>query len=388
MAASSDSATEVRVVLAAGGTGGHVYPALSVASELKRLRPGARLLFVGGDRMEAQVVPAAGLRFRSISVHGLAGRGLAGLARRARSAAELALGIPLGQSLRLLRKFRPQVVVGTGGYVSGPVLLAAKLLGIPRMALEGNRTPGLTTKLVTKMVDVMAVAWPEQEEAFRERVKPPARVVVTGLPVRPELAYVTREQGARALGLDPNLRTLVALGGSLGSRRINEALTGALRLMGVGGRLRELQILHATGKQNPVLLTEEEAQRIAPLYRSLPYLDVEYVSALASADLVVARAGASTVAEIAARGLPSILIPWSQATTGEQVLNARPFAKAGAATVIPDADLTPERLAEALEDLLWDDAKRQRMAQASRLMGKPRAARAVAELALELAERT
>ena len=103
---------------------------------------------------------------------------------------------------------------------------------------------------------------------------------------------------------------------------------------------------------------------------------------------MVARAGASTVAEIAARGLPSILIPWSQATTGEQVLNARPFAKAGAATVIPDADLTPERLAEALEDLLWDDAKRQRMAQASRLMGKPRAARAVAELALELAERT
>ncbi len=129
-------------MLAAGGTGGHVYPALAVAAELKRLRPEVRLLFIGGDRMEAQVVPAAGIRFHGISVHGLAGRGLSGLARRARSAAELALGIPVIQSRRILREFMPQVVIGTGGYASGPVLYAAKLMHIPSIALEGNRAPG------------------------------------------------------------------------------------------------------------------------------------------------------------------------------------------------------------------------------------------------------
>jgi UDP-N-acetylglucosamine--N-acetylmuramyl-(pentapeptide) pyrophosphoryl-undecaprenol N-acetylglucosamine transferase len=151
------------------------------------------------------------------------------------------------------------------------------------------------------------------------------------------------------------------------------------------GRLRELQVLHGTGRQNPIALTAEEANQIAPLYRVLPYLDAEYVPALAAADLVVARAGASTAAELAARGLPAILIPWSGATTGEQMLNAEPFAKAGAAVVIQDADLTPERLAQALKELLGDDARRAQMAEASRLMGRPRAAEAVARLALELA---
>ena len=378
--------TTLRVVLAAGGTGGHVYPALSVAAELKRMRPEACLLFIGGDRMEAQVVPAAGIRFRAISVHGLAGRGLGALARRARSAAELLLGIPLIQSLGILREFRPQVVVGCGGYASGPVLFAAKLMHIPSIALEGNQTPGLTSKLVAKMVNVMAVAWPEQEEFFKERVKASARVVVTGMPVRPGLAEMTREEGARALGFDPGLRTVVVLGGSLGSRKINEAVAGALRLMDGGGRLKEVQILHVTGKQKAAGLTPEEVKLIAPRYKVLPYLAAEYSAALAAADLVVARAGASTVAEVAARGLPAIFIPWAQATTGEQVLNAEPFGKVGAAVVIRDAELTPEALSKALEDLVWDDGKRARMARASKLLGKPRAAEAVARIALELAE--
>lgn len=376
----------LRVVLAAGGTGGHVYPALAVAAELKRLRPEVRLLFIGGDRMEAQVVPAAGIRFHGISVHGLAGRGLSGLARRARSAAELALGIPVIQSRRILREFMPQVVIGTGGYASGPVLYAAKLMHIPSIALEGNRAPGLTSKLLAKRVNVMAVAWPEQEEFFSKRVKAPTRVVVTGLPIRPGLADMTREEGARALGFDPALRTLVIIGGSLGSEKINEAVAGALRIMDGGGRLREVQILHATGRQKSAALSPDEIRLIAPRYKPVPYLDAEYSAALAAADLVVTRAGASTVAEIGARGLPAILIPWAQATTGEQSLNAEPFGKVGAAVVIRDADLTPAALAKALDDLLWDDLKRARMARASKLLGKPRAAEAVAQIALELAE--
>ncbi len=380
-------ATARSVVLAAGGTGGHVYPALAVAAELRRLRPEVRLLFIGGDRMEAQVVPAAGYEFRAISAHGLAGRGLGGLGRRARAAAELALGIPLFQSLGALRGCWPQVVIGAGGYVSGPVLLAARLLGIPSLALEGNRTPGWTSRAAAKLVEVMAVAWPEQEAFFAARVRPSARVVVTGLPVRREVVEAMRQEGAGALGLDPGWTTLLALGGSLGSRPINEALVGALRMMAEGGRLHGLQVLHVTGRQHPVSLAPEEARAVAPSYRALPYLGAELPAALAAADLVVSRAGASTVAELTARGLPSVLIPWSGASTGEQQQNAEPLAKAGAAVIISDAQLTAERLAQVLEELLWDDARRNRMAQASRSLGRPRAAEEVARLALELAMR-
>jgi UDP-N-acetylglucosamine--N-acetylmuramyl-(pentapeptide) pyrophosphoryl-undecaprenol N-acetylglucosamine transferase len=376
----------VRVALAAAGTGGHVYPALAVAEEIRRLRPGARLLFIGGDRLEATLVPASGYPFRAISAHGLAGRGLFGWTKRVRAGAELLLGIPLWQSLGLLREFRPQVVIGTGGYVSGPVLLAARLMRLPSLAVEGNRTPGRTSRLVAKMVEVVAVAWPELEVFFGERVRRSARVILTGLPIRSELVAMTREGGAAALGLDPAKPTLVVFGGSLGSRRVNEALVGALRLMAGDERLREVQVLHATGRRNPVALSPEEARDIAPGYRSLAYLGEEYAAALAAADLVVSRAGASTVAELTARGLPAILSPWAGAATDEQSLNAAPMGKVGAAVVIPDAELTPQRLAETLSALLWDGERRRRMARASNLLGKPRAAEAVAKLALELAE--
>jgi len=382
-----DGRAPVRVVLAAGGTGGHVYPALAVAEEIRRLRPKARLLCIGGDRLEARVVPAAGYCFRAISVHGLAGRGLSGLSGRVRAAAELLAGIPLWQSLSALRAFRPHIALGTGGYVSGPVLLGARLLGIPGLAVEGNRTPGLTSRAVARMVEAVAVAWPELEEFFSHHVPVSARVVVTGLPIRRELLEMTRQAGASALGLDPARRALVVFGGSLGSRRINEALVGALRLMCDDPRLRQLQVLHATGRQHPVALGPDEARSIAPCYRSLPYLESEYAAALAAADLVVSRAGASTVAELTARGLPAVLIPWSGAAGGEQALNAEPMAKAGAAVVVADADLSSERLAVVLRDLLWDDERRARMAEASRSLGHPEAAERVAELALDLAER-
>lgn len=375
----------LRIALAAGGTGGHVYPALSVAAELQRLKPEVCLLFIGGDRLEAQVAPEAGLAFRAIRVHGLAGRGLQDFSRRLCSAIELLLGIPLLQSLLILRSFRPRAVIGTGGYVSGPVLLAARLMRIPSITVEGNRAPGLTSRMVAKMVNIMAVGWPEQVEFLGKLVKPSARVVVTGLPIRAEVTELTREQGAKALGLDPRLKTLVVFGGSLGSKRINNALVGALRLIGVRQGVREIQILHITGRRDPIALSPEEAQEIAPGYRAMPYLAEDYSAALAAADLVVSRAGASTVAELTARGLPAILIPWSEAATGEQVVNAEPLARAGAAMVIQDGSLTPELLSQALNELLWDDAKLARMGQASRQLGKPQAAKTVAKLALELA---
>jgi UDP-N-acetylglucosamine--N-acetylmuramyl-(pentapeptide) pyrophosphoryl-undecaprenol N-acetylglucosamine transferase len=419
-----------RIVLAGGGTGGHVYPALAVAAELRRKRPEARFLFIGGDRLEARLVPAAKIPFTAIAVHGLAGRGLSAWMRRARAMVELAIGLPLWQSVFRLRRFRAQVVIGTGGYASGPVLLAARLLRIPSLALEGNRTPGMTSRLVARMVSVMAVGWPDQAEFFRQRVRRRARVVVTGLPVRRELLETTREEGAAALGFDPALLTLLVLGGSLGSQRINDAVVGALKVMSKreDGRLETLQVLHVTGGRRyapwpgppvggapsrsaeggprdsregspggtPRGAAERTAEAWAGVagdellpyrgrYRAVAYLN-EYWTALAAADLVICRAGASTVAELAARGVPAILIPWSGASTGEQELNARALAKAGAAIVIPDEQLTAERLAVLLDDLLWNAGKRQIMGRASKLLGRPEAGEQVADLALELIE--
>lgn len=377
-----------RVVLAGGGTGGHVYPALAVAAALRAQRPQTQFLFVGGDRLEARLVPAAGLRFHAISVHGLAGRGLSDMPRRLRSLVELALGLPLLQSLAALRRFRPHVVIGTGGYVSGPVLLAAYLLRIPCLALDGNRTPGWTSRALASIVDAIAVAHPEAARLLAPRLRRGAHVFVTGLPVRPEVAALTREASAAALALDPALTTLLALGGSLGSQRMNDALVGALAILSRRSRWVEtIQVLHVTGERYAAGRSEPGAGGLPRGYRAVAYPGPQYLQFLAAADLIVSRAGAGTVAEVTARGLPAVLIPWSGAATGEQVLNAEPLERAGAAVIIPDRELTPERLAQVLEELLQDEGKRARMARASRELGRPRAAEQVAGMALALAER-
>jgi UDP-N-acetylglucosamine--N-acetylmuramyl-(pentapeptide) pyrophosphoryl-undecaprenol N-acetylglucosamine transferase len=390
----SDPKEGPKVILTGGGTGGHVYPALAVASAIGQLRPQADLLYIGGDRLEAKVIPAAGLAFRQIAVHGIAGD--MPLGKRLRALIELAAWVPLFQSLGVLRAFRPDVVIGTGGYVSGPVLLAAMLMRIPKVALDGNRVPGWTSRLVARFADVVAVAHPEMASFFAARIRKGARIEVTGLPIRADIMLATREQGARALGLDPARTTVLLFGGSLGSRRLNEALRGALRHIAATGAPPGLQVLHVVGTRYADRDEEAPQATLAPQatvalegisYRQLPYLEPHYADALAAADLIISRAGASTVAELTARGLPAILSPWSLASTGEQALNAEPLGRAGAAVVIPDQELTADRLAQTLLELLNDRPRLARMADAARAMGRPEAAEAVARIALELAER-
>ncbi len=381
-----------KLILTGGGTGGHVYPALAVASAIKSLSPTAEILYIGGDRMEAKAVPEAGLPFRAISVHGIAGD--IPFARRVRALLEIVTCVPVVQSLGILRGFRPDVVVGTGGYVSGPVLLAAWLMGVPRLALDGNRTPGWTSRAVARFVDVMAVAHPEMSEFFAERVRKGTRVEVTGLPIRADVISATRDQGAHALGLDPARPTVLLLGGSLGSRRLNEALRGALKLLVERQSVpKGLQVLHVVGRR---FVKENEAGSVGVspalaqssiTYKALPYLSDHYGDALAAADLVIARSGASTVAEIAARGLPAILVPWSAASTGEQWLNAQPLGQVGAAIVIPDRELTAGHLAHTLAELFEDPHRLADMADAAKQLGRPGAAGTIAELALNLAEK-
>jgi UDP-N-acetylglucosamine--N-acetylmuramyl-(pentapeptide) pyrophosphoryl-undecaprenol N-acetylglucosamine transferase len=378
---SARSLKPLRVILAGGGTGGHVYPAIAIAARLRELQPNAAILFIGtSDRMEAQKVPAAGFDFAAISVRGVAGR--QSPLRRARALGRLALGLPLWQSLRLLRRFRPDVVVGTGGYVCGPVILAARLLRVPTMTVEQNEVPGLTTRLVSRLVDVAALV--SEGSAARYQRSRRTRVEITGNPVRPEILAAKREAGAAALGLDAGLTTVFAFGGSIGSLPLNRAFVGALELLAAEGALRGVQVVHLTGRENAFRLGPSRVEALGLRYLPLEYLDAMH-HAFAAADLVVTRAGGTTLAEIAARGLPAIIIPWSGAAANHQEQNAVSFAQSRAGSVIHDSELTPQRLAAEMKRLLADPAGRSEMARRCRELGRPAAADRVIAIIEELA---
>jgi UDP-N-acetylglucosamine--N-acetylmuramyl-(pentapeptide) pyrophosphoryl-undecaprenol N-acetylglucosamine transferase len=386
MAPAAAERDELRVAIAAAGTGGHVYPAIAIARAVVARNPHARILFIGTrERIESRIVPAAGFDLATISVRGL--RGPQPLLRRLRSAADLLSGRSLRQSLRLLRQHRPQVVVGLGGYVSGPVIVGARLLRIPRMTVEQNQRPGFTSRATARMSRVLCVVSPQSAEYCRELFGPKLRIEVTGNPVRREIIEARREEALGALGLAADRLTILAVGGSIGSRSLNLAFSGALeRLARRDAIARRIQVLHLTGSANPV---HPDANALAAA--GLPYQAREYLDdiqlALAAADVIVTRGGGSALAEITVRGVPAIVIPWAGATSSEQEQNARPLSEAGAAIIIRDADLNAGMLAKMLREVIEDDERREAMARRSKALGRPDAADKVAAIVEELAGR-
>lgn len=368
----------MRLLLAGGGTGGHIYPALTVAEALRERVKDLDILFVGSKRgLEGDVIPKAGYRLATIDVMGF---------KRSISAQNLTVALKAGKSLldswRIIRSFRPDVVVGTGGYVSGPVILAASLMGLPTMIQEQNVVPGVTNRVLARFVRAVAVSHEESRRYFGGR----ARVVVTGNPIRPAILAATRDQGVKELGLDPGLKTLLIFGGSQGSLAINravvEALPGILEIPC-------LQVLHQTGskgyeearRQVEDLGLDEDRKRRLEL---LPYIyHMEY--ALAAADLVIGRAGAISIAEITAKGIPAILIPLPTAAEHHQERNARALEDAGACVVIPEPLLSGERLLSTVRELFSDPGRLSAMAAASRRRGRPEATQEITGLILALA---
>jgi UDP-N-acetylglucosamine--N-acetylmuramyl-(pentapeptide) pyrophosphoryl-undecaprenol N-acetylglucosamine transferase len=373
------------VLFAGGGTGGHLSPALAVAQTLRQRHPDAEVLFIGtADRIEATKVPAAGFAFRAISVHGLAGRWtLGGLLKRLRGVLEIVTGLPIWQAWFIMRQFRPDVVVGTGGYVCGPVLAAAWLRRRPALLVEQNEEIGYTSRMVSRFIKLAAVISEASGSFFR---RAGIRTEVVGNPVRPAILTTTRAQGLDALGLDHERLTVSILGGSLGSTPVNEAVSGALR-----GLARERwfcdgwQVVHALGPKRGGGLTADEVKTLGIAYTAYDFLDNIH-DALAASDLIVTRAGGTFLAEIAARGVPMIIIPWSGAANDHQTRNARPYADAGAALVISDRELNVERLRAALDEILPDPAKRAAMAAACRALGHPDAANRIVGFIEELAQ--
>ena len=369
----------MRFVIAGGGTGGHIYPALAIARALERQDATATILFVGtGHGLESELVPHAGYPLQTIHLYGfqrrISWRNLQNVFWTVRS---------LWEVRKILREFRPDAVIGTGGYVCGPVVWSAASAGIPTLIQEQNAFPGVTNRILSRVVDVAAVGYPEAAPKFAGHK---ARVVVTGNPVREDLLQETREESCRHFGLRPELPVLLITGGSQGARSINQAALAVHRRW--AGK-KEVQILHITGQTDYNNIIHTLQAEGLPIYDGeagrivVPYLH-EMPKALAAARLVVSRAGAIGLAELTLRGIPAILIPYPFASENHQEINARALEKNGAAVVIRDSELTGELLTATVEKLIADSEKLRSMAAAAAAMGTPRAADEIAALVFDL----
>jgi UDP-N-acetylglucosamine--N-acetylmuramyl-(pentapeptide) pyrophosphoryl-undecaprenol N-acetylglucosamine transferase len=356
-------------MIAGGGTGGHIYPAIAIAREFVARDPGRRAIFVGTPYgLEKNIVPKAGFPIEFISAGGLKGKGAADVIK---NTARLPIGF--AQAWAIVGKHKPSVVLGVGGYASGPLLMAAKLRGVPTAIHEQNAFPGLANRALSKFVNAVAVAFPEAAARLKR-----SDAVVTGNPIRREFFEAKRQP------VSDNRQRLLIFGGSQGSHILNESMAGALLFM---ARLKDrLKIVHQTGAK--------ELDAVRDAYRTSAFADARVaayldpiVDEIAAADLVVSRAGAMTIGELAAVGRAAVLIPFAAATNNHQELNARVMERAGGAVVITEPQLSPERLAMTINDILNDSARVARMGAAARSLAAPQATKKIVDL-LEKIERT
>ena len=346
-------------VLAGGGTGGHVFPAIAVAREIRRRRPSARVLFVGTRKgFEAVIAPREGFPIEFVSASGFVGRGPAA---KARALADLAAGVVQGR--RILARERPLAVLGVGGYASLPVLAAARLSGIPAMIQEQNSVPGIANRLGARMARSAAAGF----EAACRRL--PGRCVWTGNPAREEFFAVPAAGGGRRVLL---------FGGSQGARVLNRAVVDAASALVAAN----IEVTVQTGERE--LESVRAALAAYPAIRPVAFIE-GMADAFARADLVVARAGALTLAEVAAAGRASILVPFAAATHAHQEENARVFEAAGAAVVIAEDDLGGATLARTVSELLADPDRLRRMGEEARKLARPDAAAKIVDLLFEIA---
>lgn len=356
----------MRLLVTGGGTGGHIYPALAVAKAWQERFGSGSVLYVGTSRgLEARLVPTEGIPFLTVEVQGLPrqlNRELISFGPR------LLRGLKQGR--RILREFRPQIVLGTGGYVSFPMVALAAMAGIPAVLHEQNAFPGLANRLLARRVAGVALTFPEAAERFPGGVE----FRVTGLPVRPEISRVSREEGLAYLGLNGNRPVLLVTGGSRGARSINQAMLEVYRAL---PQLPAVDIVHITGE---LTYTEtKEALALSGIERQkkgnilIKAYEHQMAYALAAADLILCRAGATTLAELTVRGLPAILVPYPYAAENHQEYNARALVRAGAARLVLDRELNGQKLVGLLRELLESPLTLQAMAAASRQLGRPQA---------------
>ncbi len=367
----------MKFIFSGGGTGGHIYPAITLLQAVKKLCPEAQILYVGTKKgLEADIVPKENIPFKTLEIEGF---------RRKVSLHNLIVCQKafkgMWKAKKIIKEFSPDVVVGTGGYVSGPILLAAALKNIPTLIQDQNAIPGITNKILSHFVTMVACGYKSSCKHF-----PPLKTLLTGNPIRPAVVATPREMAIKELGLNPEKQTLLIMGGSRGARSIN---TAAIDVLSHYAESSSVQVLHVTGcgeYERVLSQAKEKGLEAKPNIIIRPYL-YEMPLALAAADVAISRAGAIGLAELTARGIPSILIPYPYAAENHQEFNARALVEAGAAQIILNNVLDGKRLIAAVEEILQNPAQKTAMAAASRRMGHPEATDEIARLIVNLGKK-
>ncbi len=348
--------TKYKFILSGGGTGGHIYPAIAIANELKLQFPDAEFLFVGAkDKMEMQKVPQAGYEIKGLWIAGL---------QRKLTLQNMMFPLKLASSLlesrRIIKKFKPNVVIGTGGFASGPLLQAAGSAGIPTVIQEQNSFPGITNKLLSKKANAICVAYQNLERFF-----PKEKIVLTGNPVRQDLIDIEskRDEAIAFYGLDPNKKTLLVLGGSLGARRINQLIEKELSNF----LSQDVQIIWQCGK----LYFEEYKKYNQPGVKVVDFIErMDFV--YAAADVIISRAGASSVSELCIVGKPVIFIPSPNVAEDHQTKNAQAIVEAKGAILLKESELDNE-FSIVFEALLKDEGKQKQLSVNIKKLAMPKA---------------
>ncbi|WP_102271545.1 undecaprenyldiphospho-muramoylpentapeptide beta-N-acetylglucosaminyltransferase [Cytobacillus massiliigabonensis] len=364
----------MKIVVSGGGTGGHIYPALALIREIQKEEKNVEFLYIGTEKgLESTIVPRENIPFQSIHITGFK-RKLS--FENIKTVLRFIKGVH--ESKRMLKKFKADVVIGTGGYVCGPVVYAAAKLGIPTIIHEQNSVPGLTNKFLSKYVDRVAVCFDEAKQYF-----PKEKVVLTGNPRASEVLGQDGIRGRLSVGLKTNVPLVLIVGGSRGAKPINEAVLKSLTELGE----KPYQILYVTGevhyeevKKEVDLIGNPKNVMIKPFVHNMPEV-------LAGTDLTVARSGATTLAELTSLGIPSILIPSPYVTNNHQEKNARALSDHGAAVLLLEQELTSKKLIEGMDQILMDDKKLQEMKSSAKNLGIPDAAKRLYDLMEELVKK-
>jgi UDP-N-acetylglucosamine--N-acetylmuramyl-(pentapeptide) pyrophosphoryl-undecaprenol N-acetylglucosamine transferase len=361
----------MRVIIAGGGTGGHLFPGLAVAEELKQRNASTEVIFVGTEHgIEARVVPREGYPIRFLRAEGIAG---VSPVKKIRAIFRAFLSTV--DSYRIIKTVKPDMVIGVGGYASGALVLVAHFMSIPTIILEQNSMPGLTNKILGKFVNSICVTYYESISFF-----PREKTFFTGNPVRLQVLKGSIESAYRLFSLEEGLFTIFTFGGSAGARSINTAMVDALNHL--YDLKDQIQFFHQTGVRD--YENVREAYRKAGFKGTITPFVYQMGEAYAVADIVVSRAGATTLAEITTLGKPSILVPYPYAAGNHQELNAKRLVEIGAAKMIPDRELNGEALAASIRELYLNESLRIEMGKNSRTLGRPEACEKIVDIALSL----
>jgi UDP-N-acetylglucosamine--N-acetylmuramyl-(pentapeptide) pyrophosphoryl-undecaprenol N-acetylglucosamine transferase len=364
----SDEEYKMRIVIAGGGTGGHLFPGIAIAEEFLKRDSDTKIIFIGTKRgIEGKLLKRMGYELRTVDVEGVKGRGIGAMLKGAYQIPQ-----SMWQSARIMRQFRPQIVIGVGGYASGPAVLTAHLMGIPTAIAEQNAMPGITNRILGKFVDKVFVTYARTQDWFSL-----SKVVVSGNPVRSALTFARDQKKEKN-----DTWNLLVFGGSQGASAINKSVVEMLPYLSL--LKNKLRILHQTGAGE--LESVREAYRESGISADVRGFIDDMAQAYAAADLIVCRAGATSLAEITAAGKVPVLIPFAFAADDHQTKNAQALVDAGAAVMISESELNGSRLFNVIESLLTNEDKLRDMAQKSAVLGNIRAAATIVDICYKLGD--